>query len=115
MSVRQWCFVVVGSTVLASSLAAQDRDYRAELCGGGAPAAFVNAVAGQVDAAQAAGVPSRIEFVPMPEEIRPNYQYFTEARMEKLRRAGYVKESTPLEEGVRQYVAGYLSQPDRYR
>jgi ADP-L-glycero-D-manno-heptose 6-epimerase len=65
--------------------------------------------------AAAAGVPARIEFVPMPETIRPNYQYFTEARMDKLRAAGYVKPATPLEEGVRQYVAGYLSKPDRYR
>jgi hypothetical protein len=58
MSVRQWCLVVVGSAVLASPLAAQDRDYRAELGGRGAPAAFVNAVAVQVEAAQAAGVPT---------------------------------------------------------
>ncbi len=65
--------------------------------------------------AAAAGVPPRIEFIPMPEDIRPNYQYFTEARMERLRQAGYVKPSTPLEEGVRQYVERYLSRPDRYR
>lgn len=65
--------------------------------------------------AAAAGVPSRIEFVPMPEQIRPNYQYFTEARMDRLRAAGYVKPSTPLEEGVRQYVERYLARPDRYR
>lgn len=65
--------------------------------------------------AAAAGVPSRIEFVPMPEQIRPNYQYFTEARMERLRAAGYTKPSTPLEEGVRQYVERYLAGPDRYR
>ena len=65
--------------------------------------------------AAAAKVPSRIEFMPMPEQIRPNYQYFTEARMDRLRAAGYVKPSTPLEEGVRQYVEGYLARPDRYR
>jgi ADP-L-glycero-D-manno-heptose 6-epimerase len=65
--------------------------------------------------ATAAKVPPRIEFMPMPEEIRPNYQYFTEARLDRLRAAGYVKPSTPLEEGVRQYVEGYLARPDRYR
>lgn len=65
--------------------------------------------------AEAAGVPSRIEYVPMPEEIRPNYQYFTEARMDRLRRAGYSKPATTLEDGVHQYIERYLSQPDRYR
>lgn len=65
--------------------------------------------------AAAAGQPSRIEFIPTPEAIRPNYQYFTEARMDKLRAAGYTKPFTSLEDGVRRYVEGYLSRPDRYR
>ena len=65
--------------------------------------------------AAAADQPSRIEFIPMPEAIRPNYQYFTEARMDKLRAAGYAKRFTALEDGVRRYVEGYLSRPDRYR
>ena len=65
--------------------------------------------------AVAAGVPPRIDFIPMPEAIRPNYQYFTEARMERLRAAGYARGFTTLEEGVRQYVEKYLSGPDRYR
>ena len=51
----------------------------------------------------------------MPEAIRPNYQYFTEARMDKLRAAGYTKPFTSLEDGVRRYVEDYLSRPDRYR
>ena len=65
--------------------------------------------------AAAAGQPSRIEFIPMPEAIRPNYQYFTQARMERLRGAGYAKLFTSLEDGVRSYVERYLSRPDRYR
>ena len=65
--------------------------------------------------AAAAGQPSRIEFIPMPEAIRPNYQYFTEARMDKLRSVGYARPFTSLDDGVRQYVERYLSQPDRYR
>jgi ADP-L-glycero-D-manno-heptose 6-epimerase len=64
---------------------------------------------------QAAGVPSRIEFVPMPDAIRPNYQYFTEARMQKLRDAGYDRPFTSIEDGVRRYVERYLAGPDRYR
>jgi ADP-L-glycero-D-manno-heptose 6-epimerase len=65
--------------------------------------------------ASAAGVPLHVEFVPMPEAIRPNYQYFTEASMNRLRDAGYTRPFTPLEEGVRRYIEGYLARADRYR
>jgi ADP-L-glycero-D-manno-heptose 6-epimerase len=65
--------------------------------------------------AAAAGVASRIEYVPMPEAIRPNYQYFTRARMQKLRDAGYDRPFTSLEDGVRRYIERYLAGPDRYR
>ena len=65
--------------------------------------------------AVAAGVPPRVEFIPMPEAIRPNYQYFTEARMDRLLAVGYSRPFTSLEDGVSQYVEKYLSKPDRYR
>jgi ADP-L-glycero-D-manno-heptose 6-epimerase len=65
--------------------------------------------------AAAAGQPSRIEFVPMPEAIRPNYQYFTEAQMRKLRDAGYDRPLTSIEDGVRRYVERYLAGSDPYR
>jgi ADP-L-glycero-D-manno-heptose 6-epimerase len=65
--------------------------------------------------AAAAGVPARIEFMPMPEAIRPNYQYYTEARMQKLRDAGYDRPFTSIEDGVRRYVEGYLALADKYR
>lgn len=65
--------------------------------------------------AVAAGAESRIEFVPMPEALRGRYQYFTEARMERLAAAGYRRGFTSLEDGVRDYVQRYLSQADRYR
>jgi len=65
--------------------------------------------------AAAAGVPSRIVYVPMPEAIRPNYQYFTRASMQKLRDAGYDRKFTSIEDGVRRYVERYLAGPDRYR
>ena len=51
----------------------------------------------------------------MPEVIRPNYQYFTEASMERLRQAGYTRPFTSLADGVREYVEHYLSKPDRFR
>ena len=49
-----------------------------------------------------------IEFVDTPEDIRDKYQYFTEAKMEKLRGAGYEAPFTSLEEGVKDYVQNYL-------
>jgi ADP-L-glycero-D-manno-heptose 6-epimerase len=55
-----------------------------------------------------------IEFVPMPEDLRGRYQYFTEAKMEKLKKAGYTKRFHTLEEGVADYVNNYLSKEDIY-
>lgn len=50
-----------------------------------------------------------IDFVEMPEEIRDKYQYFTEANMDKLHSAGYVKKFTELEDGIKEYVQKYLN------
>lgn len=63
----------------------------------------------------AAGKTPRVEYVDTPESIRDKYQYFTEARMERVRAAGYMGQSTPLEEGVRRYVQDFLTQADPYR
>ncbi|MBS0578812.1 MAG: ADP-glyceromanno-heptose 6-epimerase [Proteobacteria bacterium] len=63
----------------------------------------------------AAQQPERIEFIDMPANLAGKYQYFTEARMERLRRAGYSKPFTTLEAGVGDYVQGYLSRGDPYR
>ncbi|MCA0383481.1 MAG: ADP-glyceromanno-heptose 6-epimerase [Bacteroidetes bacterium] len=49
-----------------------------------------------------------IVFIDMPEDIRDKYQYFTEANMDKLRKAGYDEPFTSLEEGVGDYVRNYL-------
>jgi ADP-L-glycero-D-manno-heptose 6-epimerase len=46
-----------------------------------------------------------IDFVDTPPELRPRYQYFTEARMQKLRAAGYIRPFRSLEDGVATYVA----------
>lgn len=64
---------------------------------------------------QALGVEPRIEYRDMPLEIRANYQYFTQANMEKLSNAGVTFASTSLEDGVRDYVQMYLTAIDRYR
>jgi ADP-L-glycero-D-manno-heptose 6-epimerase len=60
----------------------------------------------------AAGVAPKIEYFDMPFGVRDRYQYFTEAKMERLRQAGYEGTLTSLEDGVADYVRGYLSQPD---
>ena len=44
----------------------------------------------------------------MPETLRPKYQYFTEASMDKLRKVGYTKPFYSLEEGAKDYVQNYL-------
>jgi ADP-L-glycero-D-manno-heptose 6-epimerase len=51
----------------------------------------------------------------MPENIRGQYQYFTEANVENLLRAGYNAGFTSLEDGVESYVTKFLNTSDRYR
>jgi ADP-L-glycero-D-manno-heptose 6-epimerase len=51
----------------------------------------------------------------MPEVLRGKYQYYTQADMSRLRAAGYDAPMTPLEDGVADYVAGYLNTEDPYR
>lgn len=54
-------------------------------------------------------LPSRIQYIDMPIDIRDKYQYFTEANMQKLRAAGYSAPFYSLEEGVDDYVRNYLA------
>jgi ADP-L-glycero-D-manno-heptose 6-epimerase len=56
----------------------------------------------------ALGREPRIEYIEMPETIRDKYQYFTEAKIERLRSTGYTQAITPLSEAVRDYVQNYL-------
>jgi len=63
---------------------------------------------------RAAGREPAIEYIDTPQEIRANYQYFTQARMERLRAAGYAAPFTGLEDGVARYVSEHLSQADPY-
>jgi ADP-L-glycero-D-manno-heptose 6-epimerase len=51
-----------------------------------------------------------IEYIEMPEQLRNQYQYFTEADMNKLHQAGYNKETTSLEDAIKDYVQNYLQQ-----
>lgn len=55
-----------------------------------------------------------IEYIDMPEDIRDKYQYFTEANMEKLKKAGFLSTFHTLEQGVEDYVRNYLSKGKYY-
>ena len=48
--------------------------------------------------------PPQIEYIPTPTDIRDKYQYFTEAKMDKLCAVGFDQPFIKLEEGVRRYV-----------
>ena len=50
-----------------------------------------------------------IKFIDMPLEIRDKYQYHTQADTTKLRAAGFTQPFMSVEEGVADYVRGYLS------
>jgi ADP-L-glycero-D-manno-heptose 6-epimerase len=55
-----------------------------------------------------------IQYIDMPESIRNQYQYFTEAPMNKLRAAGYTAPFFSLEDGVRDYIQEHLTQADMH-
>lgn len=57
---------------------------------------------------KAMGVEPNIEFIDMPEGLRDKYQYYTQANMKKLRSEGYMSTFYSLEDGVTDYVQGYL-------
>jgi ADP-L-glycero-D-manno-heptose 6-epimerase len=56
----------------------------------------------------------KIEYFDMPPEIHDQYQYLTEAKMDKLRATGCPVNFRPLEEAVQDYVVNYLQKPDRH-
>lgn len=56
----------------------------------------------------AMGRKPNIEYIDMPESIRNQYQYFTQAEVTKPRKAGYKKQSISLEDAIKDYVQNYL-------
>lgn len=64
---------------------------------------------------KALGRSPKIIYKEMPEGLRSNYQYFTEAKLDRLRAVGYDKPMTALEDGVAEYINNYLSSTDIYR
>jgi len=63
----------------------------------------------------AMGKEAEIKYIDTPVEIRAKYQYFTEAKMDRIRAAGYDKPFTSLEDGVALYVNDFLNTDDPYR
>lgn len=57
--------------------------------------------------------PENIEFIDTPEDIRDKYQYFTEARMQKLLQQSYSEKFTSLEDAIQDYVQNFLI-PQKY-
>jgi ADP-L-glycero-D-manno-heptose 6-epimerase len=62
----------------------------------------------------AAGLEPNIEYIEMPESLRPKYQYFTQADTTKLRGAGFSAPFTELEQGIAVYVREFLAAADPY-
>ena len=61
----------------------------------------------------ALGKETKIEYIEMPEYLRPKYQYFTQAKMDKLRQVGCDYRFQSLEDSVKDYteylkIEGYL-------
>jgi ADP-L-glycero-D-manno-heptose 6-epimerase len=52
--------------------------------------------------------PTNIEYIDLPKHLENKYQYFTEAKIEKVKKAGYNTSITRLEDGVTDYVKNYL-------
>lgn len=57
---------------------------------------------------EAMGLSPKIQFIDMPEELRGKYQYYTQAKMSKLRRCGYEDSFYTLENGIKDYVQNFL-------
>ncbi len=61
----------------------------------------------------AMGKPINIEYINLPNYLTDKYQYFTEAKLDKIKKAGYSQKISSLENGVTDYVKNYLLQ-DKY-
>jgi len=58
---------------------------------------------------------AKFDWVEMPDDLKNQNQYFTEANLSQLReQGGYTKSFTPLEDGVKEYVTRYLTSQDPF-
>ncbi len=61
---------------------------------------------------EAMGKKSNIEYIDMPDSIRNQYQYFTQADITKLHNAGCENQTTSLEDAIKDYVQNYLQKEE---
>ena len=81
-------------------------------CGTGAARSFLDLALACFAAME---VEPAIDYIDTPKAIRDQYQYYTEAKMDRLRHAGYSLPFTSLEEGAALYISDFLTANDRYR
>ena len=62
----------------------------------------------------AMGKTPNIEYIDMPDNLKNQYQYFTEADMAKLKKAGCPINFRSLNSAVKDYVQNHLLKPDPY-
>ena len=55
-----------------------------------------------------------ISYIDIPIDIRDTYQYYTRAKISKLRNVGYKEKFYSLEEGIKEYVQEYLLEKKYY-
>lgn len=79
---------------------------------GSGQASSFNAMAKAIFAAL--GHDARISYIDMPNSLIKKYQYFTQAKIDRLRAAGYNAPFTSLQDGVKDYIQNYLLKDDPY-
>ena len=60
------------------------------------------------------GNPDEIKYINMPNDLKGKYQYYTKARIDKIRSIGFGDNFKNLNEGVKDYLKNYLLTSDRY-
>ena len=60
------------------------------------------------------GNPDEIKYINMPNDLKGKYQYYTKARIDKIRSIGFGDNFKNLNEGVTDYLKNYLLTSDRY-
>lgn len=53
-------------------------------------------------------IPTRVEYIDMPPGLNKRYQYYTCAKPDKLRRAGYLENFGKIEDAIKDYIVNYL-------
>tara|TARA_B100001250_G_scaffold411243_1_gene439461 strand:+ start:2798 stop:3763 length:966 start_codon:yes stop_codon:yes gene_type:complete len=56
-----------------------------------------------------------IEYVPFPEDLKSNYQAFTEADIQKIRKSGFKSQLNPIEVGVQKYIKWIRAFGDKFQ